>query len=57
MKIYHISLVVITTHEIYIFTPLNENKSRIYRIKNLNILYLIGKYIYLLLYYKLTYKY
>ena len=33
---YHISLAAITTREIFIFTPLNENKSHIYR-KNLNI--------------------
>ena len=36
---YHISLVATATHEIFIFIPLDENKSCIYR-KNLNILYL-----------------
>ena len=30
---YHISFLAITTREIFIFTPLNENKSRIYRKK------------------------
>jgi hypothetical protein len=39
-KNYHISLVATATHEIFIFIPLNENKSCIYR-KKLNILYLI----------------
>jgi hypothetical protein len=34
---YHISLVATATHEIFIFIPLDENKSCIYR-KNLNIL-------------------
>jgi hypothetical protein len=34
----HISLVATATHELFIFIPLNKNKSCIYR-KNLNILY------------------
>jgi hypothetical protein len=37
---YHISLVATATHEIFIFIPLDENKSCIYR-KNLNILYIL----------------
>ena len=38
-EIYHISLMAIATCEIFIFKPLDENKSGIYR-KNLNIFYI-----------------
>jgi hypothetical protein len=44
---YHISLVAIATCEILIFTPLDENKSCIYR-RNLNILYTFAACSYLL---------
>ena len=45
---YHISLVAIATCEIYIFIPLDEYKSRIYR-KNLNIFYISYYDIYMLI--------
>ena len=37
---YHISLMAITTREIFIFTPQDENKSCTYR-KKVNILYIL----------------